>query len=226
MKLHLKILLGFSITVTVLWIVGRATNAIQFYKLPSGSNAPTINQGEYFFSSNLVKPKLFDFICFRHNDKTFGRQTWIFRLCGVAGDHIEIKNGVLFVNGRDADKAHVLNFQYKLSALDFYTLDEKNELNESEYSFDYKGDSVFVFTNSQELHSAGINASRYIDNNGFSQEIKAIFNHDWTANNFGPIVVPKGKYFVMGDNRDNAQDSRYIGFVDESAYVGTVLGKK
>lgn len=35
-------------------------------------------------------------------------------------------------------------------------------------------------------------------------------------------VVPEGKYFVLGDNRRKADDSRYFGFVDEEDIVGVV----
>jgi signal peptidase I len=37
---------------------------------------------------------------------------------------------------------------------------------------------------------------------------------------FGPVVVPRGSYFFLGDNRDDSADSRYIGFVPRSALIG------
>jgi signal peptidase I len=41
-----------------------------------------------------------------------------------------------------------------------------------------------------------------------------------TRNNWGPLVVPRKSYFVLGDNRDNSSDSRYWGFVADSLVKG------
>jgi signal peptidase I len=37
---------------------------------------------------------------------------------------------------------------------------------------------------------------------------------------FAPVVVPRGYVMVMGDNRDNSNDSRFIGFIDQNRITG------
>src|SRR5688500_17559370 len=112
MSKTLKVFLIIAGSIIILWILGRVTNTLQFYSLPTTSNYPTIKQGDKFFASNLKRPKRFDFICYYITTPEYGKQIWVHRLCGLEGDKIEIRNGDLYVNNESVDKNFSVAYTY------------------------------------------------------------------------------------------------------------------
>jgi signal peptidase I len=62
--------------------------------------------------------------------------------------------------------------------------------------------------------------SVYINDQPLEENYKQHIDPASVNEHFGPYAIPQGKYFVMGDSRDNSQDSRFWGFVDQSAILG------
>ena len=60
--------------------------------------------------------------------------------------------------------------------------------------------------------------SEHVD--GHARRVQFMPQVDTPARNFGPVTVPPGHYMMLGDNRDNSADSRYIGFVPRNLLIG------
>jgi signal peptidase I len=224
----------------LVWIVGRVTGMLLFFSIPTPSNLPNIKPGDKVYSSNLKDPDLYNFIVFTsesadsismigRSDLNAGAQ-YLYRLCGVPGNTIEMRNGILYVNSKNFDEKINLNNQYMISSAESDLIDQTDmhamETSGGAYmiSKDFTlvtFDSILIKKYSSKLKPAPY-IMAHAENGPFKWNNK---DEQWTTDNFGPLKIPTGCYFVLGDNRHNALDSRYIGFVKKEDIKGVVLNK-
>jgi len=206
-----------------LWILGRRTFAFRLFRMSSPANQPTLKTGRYFFSSDLKKPKRLDFICYRALTPETGPTLFTHRVCGLPGDIIEIRAGKLYINKQDADHDLSLMHVYKMHVKDISGVVYDKTLS---YTLPPYPDTVYAPLDDEYVRVKALPFIRYVLPPGLRDEaIFTVYRKNWNQDHFGPVKVPAGKFFVLGDNRGNSKDSRYQGMIDQSKYAGTVLWK-
>lgn len=188
-----------SVIVIVFAVVPIKSSFADWNWVPSGSMNPTILEGDLVFVNKLAYDLRIPLTLKRVDrwaDPEKGDIVVVFspaggirlvkRVIGASGDTVEMRNNVLFINGKRLDYA-------PLEAEAYAGLEE-------------------------ELEAQSIFARETIG--GRQHAVMTIPRLASGKRSFETMVVPEGKLFVMGDNRDLSQDSRSFGFADREQVVG------
>lgn len=182
------------------------TLLFQPFSIPSGSMMPTLLVGDYLFVSKFAygyskhsmpfspdvmdgriwaaEPERGDVAVFKFPPKP--SVDYIKRVIGLPGDRIQMRNGLLFINGEQVRR-------------------ESNGSYRPDGRYD-RGTEIPVFRETLP--------------NGVSYDTLDLTTSG-PGDNTREFVVPAGHYFMMGDNRDNSEDSRFdVGFVPFENLVG------
>lgn len=208
----------FSAIILFLIII-KSTGLFNWYVMVVNTMEPAIKQHSNVFVTNLFKYDNNDIIVFEN--KYFSEPV-IFRLIGKTGDKIQIKSGVLFLNGNEVIDENKLQ-EYKVPRGLFFEIIESEKIFHSYESAQLTYIDTFRVA-AYRNYAKSLDLEELIYDESYEEEeIEEIYNKKWNRDNFGPLIIPKSKLFVLGDNRGNSIDSRYFGLVDIEDIKGKVL---
>jgi signal peptidase I len=188
---------------------------VEPFKIPSGSMMPTLLVGDFILVNKytygvrlpvahkkiitLNNPQRGDVMVFRYpQDPSLD---YIKRLVGLPGDTVEYRNKKLTINGKPVSYEQDGIYSYVKAGLNFVSTNlYKEKLGEKQHLAMVEPDAPSVLMGQLMTFEHRENCS--YDETGFV------------------CHVPAGEYFMMGDNRDGSNDSRYWGFVPDENIVG------
>lgn len=225
MGTNFKKVIKVTIALVIIYQLLGVTGVFKVCHNPTTANEPNIKMNSYTIASNLVEPKNKDFICYNFEDEFLGKHIRVHRLLGREGDVIEIKKGVFYINNINVDKDISLMHLYTFPIESVGKLTKMPEILESPSSrINNQEKRLEVILEDDFVKIGNMKSERLIEKKGYvNKEVQSYYNKSWNKDNFGPLKVPKGKVFVMGDNRDFTIDSRTIGLIDTSDIVGVMI---
>ncbi len=170
---------------------------LESFKIPTDSNSPTMLAGDCIMADIKAyknsKPDYGDLVVYTNSTGQNGS----FRVVGLPNDHIELIDNIVRINGKLSEKS----------------IEKSTEKSNNEVKFTDKtaSESSPVFVFEEELP----NGHRHLI-------YKNKQPNDPTKTNIKNIVVPPNCYYLLGDNRDNALDSRYEGAISLDSIKGRV----
>ncbi|MFY9233415.1 MAG: signal peptidase I [Fimbriimonadaceae bacterium] len=194
---------------------------IQAFTIPTGSMVPTLKINDYIVANKAVyrysEPVVGDIVVFKPParglpDYQKGQDVdYIKRLQGVGGDVVEIKDYVLYRNGKAIAEPYVHYTRQTGNSSEFVDIPKTDAPRWDFKLVKHKGEYWPVLYNENSLNDFGTVPPEYVAADPNEQEqLRAA----------QPAAIPPGFFLMIGDNRNNSFDGRFWGLVERKSIIG------